>query len=326
VPALNLALDLSLGLSTCRCSGTAMTAVGIRLVFLWCCWCGLASADAATMQSDDRRPASGPNWERLLAEAERLHLPTKFLRALPREFVRFEFDDLRTYAAEYHPGDHRLILNRTLSFNAAGGTLKPLARMTHKELDLLYHELFHAYMDYLVSPDGPSTEVDGGSGSLMNFARIQRRCRYTEVRITPVVQRNAETELRYLTEEESWEALNETWAVFIGWAVWNQLEVEQGSERTILRHPDQMKRWARRLDLAFQNGDFRGYYVPEDPDERRTTQKRVLAQQSQLTWGEAAELMTQVLGFPEELVSDLGRRPGFPRSGVTESSCRISKR
>ena len=36
-----------------------------------------------------------------------------------------------------------------LSFNEAGGALADLARMTHHDQALLYHELLHAYMDYL---------------------------------------------------------------------------------------------------------------------------------------------------------------------------------
>ena len=301
-----------------------MRTKSVSFVLAFCCWCGLSPVDAASPQSAHSGSPSDSIWERLLPEAERLRLPTKFLKALPQDFVRVEFDDLHAYAAEYHPGEHRLILNRSLSFNAAGGTLKPLARMAHKELDVLYHELFHAYMDYLASPDGHSTGVGGESKRLLEFARIQQACRYGEVAITPVVQRNDETESRYLTERESWEALNETWAVFIGWAVWSQLEVEQNGGRSILRYQDQMDRWAQRLDLAFQSGNFRGYYVPEDPDERRTTQKRVLAKRSQLTWGEAAELMTQVLGFPHKVVAALDKRLGFSRASTQESSCRTA--
>lgn len=302
-----------------------MRTKSVSFVLALCCWCGLSPVDAAARQSAHGGSPSDSIWERLLPEAKRLRLPTKFLKALPPDFVRIEFDDLHTYAAEYHPGEHRLILNRSLSFNAAGGTLKPLARMTHKELDVLYHELFHAYMDYLALPDGHSTGVGGGSKRLLEFARIQQACRYGEVAITSVVQRNDETESRYLTERESWEALNETWAVFIGWAVWSQLEVEQNGGRSILRHQDQMDRWAQRLDLAFESGNFRGYYVPDDPDERRTTQKRVLAKRSQLTWGEVAELMTQVLGFPHKVVAALEKRPGFSRPSTQESSCRIAR-
>ena len=87
----------------------------------------------------------------MLREAHALDLPTKFLRAVPPSFVRFEFDDLHSYAAEYHPGEHRMVLNRALSFNGAGATLRPLGRLTHTEIETLYHELFHAYIDYLVT-------------------------------------------------------------------------------------------------------------------------------------------------------------------------------
>ncbi|MGD9729364.1 MAG: hypothetical protein AB7V39_23720, partial [Nitrospiraceae bacterium] len=86
-------------------------------------------------------------WRNLLADAAGLKLPVKFLEEIPAGFEQFEFDDLRTFAAEYHPADHRMILNRALSFNRAGGTLRPLRQLTHKDLQTLYHELFHAYMD-----------------------------------------------------------------------------------------------------------------------------------------------------------------------------------
>ena len=64
-----------------------------------------------------------------------MSLPTKFLKAVPPSFVQFEFDDLHSYAAEYHPEDHRMVLNRTLSFNGAGATLLPLGRLTHAEIE-----------------------------------------------------------------------------------------------------------------------------------------------------------------------------------------------
>lgn len=259
-------------------------------------------------------------WARLVVEAEQLRLPTKFLKVLPPEFVTVEFDDLRTYAAEYHPGEHRLILNRTLSFNAAGGVLKPLARLTHKEIEVLYHELFHAYMDYLQF----TSAMGGESSQLLTFARKQQGCRYGEVSITPVVQRPSDTELRYLTARESWEALNETWAVFIGWVVWSQLHVEQADSRPMVQDQRQLNRWAERLDDAFQNGNFRGYYVPEDPDERRVTHKRILAKQSQLTWIEASVLMVQALGFPPKVVQWLEQRPGHARSVSPDSGCDLA--
>ncbi|MBI3355993.1 MAG: hypothetical protein HY038_04345 [Nitrospirae bacterium] len=272
----------------------------------------MASPEAATIQSEPvETTTSSRMWERLLTEAEKLHLPTTFLRIIPPEFVRFEFDDLRSYAAEYHPGEHRMILDRSLSFNAAGGMLKPLTRMTHKELEVLYHELFHAYMDYLAIPGGQSVEVGVVSKGLMDFARKQQACRYGEVAITPIVQRKDETESRYLSESESWEALNETWAVFVGWAIWNQLEVQKKGGGTILQQPRQADQWIHRFEVAVQRGELRGYYVPEDSDERRVAQKRFLAKRSQLSWQEVVVLVKQVLGFPDKFIGQLKKRPGL---------------
>lgn len=284
----------------------------------------MSSVEAASIQTEKAGAASGRLWERLLAEAEQLHVLTTFLKAIPPEFIHFEFDDLRTYAAEYHPSEHRMILNRSLSFNAAGGTLKPLTTMTHKELEVLYHELFHAYMDYLASSGEPSAEVSGVSNGLIAFARRQQACRYGEVAITPVVQRKDETESRYLAESESWEALNETWAVFIGWAIWNQLEVQHKGGGSILQHQRQADQWMQRLEMAFQQGELRGYYVPEDPDERRVAQKRFLAEQSQLSWQEAVVLMKQVLGFPDKFISQMDKRHGQRVFSKQKSNCQIS--
>jgi hypothetical protein len=197
-----------------------------------------------------------------------------------------------------------MVLNRPLSLNAAGGTLRPLAKMTHKELEVLYHELFHAYLDFL------STHAErlSGAESLMTFARAQQVCRYGEVAITPIVQRRAETETRYLTESEAWEALNETWAVFVGWAIWNQLEVQALGKGSMLQQPRLAEQWRARLEQAVRNGELRGYYVPQDPEERRVTHKRFLAKQSQISWGEMRVLMREVLGFSEKFIAKAYRR------------------
>lgn len=192
----------------------------VSLVLL--CAVGVISSSA------EERKASGAArmWEQLIGGATTLRLPTGFLKAMPPDFVQFEFDDLRTYAAEYHPGEHRMVLNRTLSFHAAGRDVRPLTTMTSKELEVLYHELFHAYIDYLESREAGGA-LPGPEQELIAFARDMQVCRYREVSITPVVQRIQETEVRYLSDSEAWEALNETWAVFVGWAVWNQLEIEK---------------------------------------------------------------------------------------------------
>ena len=297
-------------------------AIRLFLLFLmWCCWSGpsfIAEAEPTTLNEEDR---AGRMWTRLVTDSERLRLPTKFLKTLPPDFIRFEFDDLRTYAAEYHPSDHRMILNRSLSFNAAGKSLKPLGKMTHKELEVLYHELFHAYVDYLQVVEGHSGETGHDTNELLHFARGQQACRYGQVEITPITQRKNEMESRYLTQAESWEALNETWAVFIGWTVWNQLAVQRETGKSMFQEQRQAHQWIERFKTAFEKGELRGYYVPEDPDERRLAQKRYLAKSSQLTLAEAVALMKQVLGFTYNFINQLETSLGA--SGA--STCPTSK-
>lgn len=248
---------------------------------------------------NDASQESGHIWKQLVVEAGGLGLPTKFLKAVPPDFVKFEFDDLQAFAAEYHLGEHRMVLNRTLSFNAAGGTLRSLGRLTHAEMETLYHELFHAYMDYLVTMRGGEQ-----SDPLLAFARLQQRCRYSAVLITPVVQRRTETEERFLSEREAWEALNEAWAVFIGWAVWNQLELNQRMGRSIQKPGKSREAWLRRLDEADRDGKLRGYYEPEDSAERAVTRKRFLAPSSRISVVESTHLMNDALGFSSELIRE----------------------
>ena len=250
--------------------------------------------------SAESLPLSGRMWRQLLSEAHALGLPTRFLQAVPPSFVQFEFDDLRNYAAEYHLGEHRMVLNRALSFNGAGATLRPLGRLTHAEIETLYHELFHAYIDYLV------TAAEASPGGLLDpvlaFARAQQSCRYGAVLITPVLQRRGETEERFLTEQESWEALNETWAVFIGWIVWNQLELTSDARRSIQKPGKSQDEWVRRLTNADREGALRGYYEPEDSAERAVARKRYLAPASRLSSQEAAVLMKDIMGLPSSLL------------------------
>lgn len=252
----------------------------------------LAPKMAMTEQS---LPSSERMWRQLLSEAHALGLPTKFLKAVPPSFVRFEFDDLHTYAAEYHLGEHRMVLSRRLSFNGAGATLRPLGRLTHVEIATLYHELFHAYLDYLVTVAEASPKV--ASDPVLAFARAQQGCRYDAVLITPVVQRRGETEERFLSERESWEALNETWAVFVGWVVWNQLELSGRAGQSIQQPGKHQDEWVSRLRVADREGTLRGYYEPEDPNERVVAQKRYLAPASRLSEQEAAILMKDVIEF-----------------------------
>ncbi|MGQ0810139.1 MAG: hypothetical protein ACT4OO_02800 [Nitrospiraceae bacterium] len=232
-------------------------------------------------------------WQNLLKQAADLGLPTAFLNRMPPDFVRMEFDELRSFAAEYHPDEHRMVLNRTLSFNAAGGTLRPLNRMTHKELETLYHELFHAYMDFVNSTH---------DNSLIAFARLQQQCRYQHVLIAPVPQRKNHTEERFLSEVESWEALNETWAVFIGWTVWTQLELK-GRTRPGDAQRSTAEGWLKRLKKADRDADLRGYYEPEDSTERAVARKRFLAPEFRLSPQEIAQLMQEALDLDPQLIS-----------------------
>src|SRR4029077_10584939 len=132
--------------------------------------------------SEERLPSTERMWRQLLGEAHALSLPTKFLKAVPPGFVQFEFDDLHSYAAEYHLGEHRMVLNRALFFNGAGATLRPLGRLTHAEIETLYAELFHAYIDYLATAAETSPEV--ASDPVLALARVQQRCHYGSVVIT----------------------------------------------------------------------------------------------------------------------------------------------
>lgn len=258
---------------------------------------GALSASLGAQGGDQR---ADKMWRQLVSEAGALGLPTAFLKAVPPDFVRFEFDDLQTYGAEYHLGEHRLVLNRTLSFNGAGATLRPLRQLTHRELETLYHELFHAYMDYLVTR-AEAAPADRPPGSLLDFSRAQQHCRYEAVLITPVVQRKTETEERFLSERESWEALNEAWAVFVGWVVWNQLELEKKSLRSIFKSGKSQDEWLARLVLADRDGTIRGYYEPEDPAERAMTRKRYLGPPSRLSLEEMDFLLREVMGFSPHL-------------------------
>jgi hypothetical protein len=262
--------------------------------------CGLLLAPNAGM-SEERLPLTDRMWRQLLSEAHALGLPTRFLKAVPPSFVQFEFDDLHSYAAEYHLGEHRMVLDRALSFNGAGATLRPLGRLTHAQVETLYHELFHAYIDYLVTVAEASPEV--ASDPVLAFAREQQGCHYGAVLITPVVQRKGETEERFLTERESWEALNETWAVFVGWIVWNQLELSSHGARSIQKSGRSQDEWVSRLRNADREGILRGYYEPEDSGERAVARKRYLAPASRLSEQEVAVLMKHVIEYSPSLLA-----------------------
>ncbi len=274
----------------------------------WARECGLItvifylSLSAGTGFAEMGRPSvSGGDrstfWSNLISEGKELGLPTQFLSGIGADFVTIEFEDLRSFAAEYHPEHHRMVLNRTLSLNAAGRTLRPLSTLTNQEVATLYHELLHAYLDVLTQLKGAEGQ-DPDNSRLLTFARGQQRCRYQEVLINPIVQRKSLTELRFLTERESWEALNETWAVFIGWAIWTRLELQAGQEDFGRLRDEGESGWLGRLRQADQEGILVGYYEPENPEERRVTNKRYLASSYRISPPEVAVLLETILEEP----------------------------
>ena len=252
--------------------------------------------------------AQGPDrtvntWNNLIGQAESLDLPTGFLKEIDPDFVTVTFEDLRTYAAEYHPEDHRMILNLRLSFNKAGGALMDLERMTHHDISLLYHELLHAYLDYLFNGPGPET-LSPEANRVLEFAREQMRCHYRFVRINPIRQRRDMTEIRFLSEDDAWEVLNETWAVFVGWQIWTKLE-QQANGIGPWTEP-LIDAWAALLSRANTSGELLGYYEPDDPEERRVARKRFIAPSNGLTPEGAELLLGVVLEEPDTVVHEGG--------------------
>ena len=281
-------------------SPRGFVSVVVLLLTGWMVLAGGLVGPAGAAISKDPSEKSKYSWTALIPQAERLGLPTRFLRAIPPDFFTLEFADLHTFAAEYHPEERRMILNRALSFNAAGGVLRPIGRMTPREVATMYHELFHAYMDY-VSAAADSTAVAPDAARLLAFARAQQQCRYQSVSITPLPQKKTMTEPRFLSERESWEALNETWAVFVGWTIWTKLELAR-DRKGLGRHGSESQGGlAKLLKKADQGSDLVGYYEPEDEHERAVTQKRYLAPSNRISPGEVSMLMEVLFGeTPQE--------------------------
>jgi hypothetical protein len=282
--------------------------------------CSVFAEDrAAITPNDHANHVNNDFWQSLIRQAKAAGLPIQFLLTMDPDFVTLEFDDLHAFAAEYHPEDHHLILNRSLSFNAAGGRLKQVTGLAPRELGTLYHELFHAYMDYISSLSNP--EIAGSMAvRLLAFARDRQQCQYQQVSITPIVQRKTRTEVRFLTDRESWEALNETWAVFVGWAIWTKLEVQRGTSKPG-RDDAAQAAWVNRLKKADQDGDLIGYYEPENKAERSIARKRYLAPSHGITPQEVNRLLQDVLEYSAAgadrisgaLLSNHVALPGSPR-------------
>jgi len=253
----------------------------------------------------------------LISQSEELGLPTKFLRDLPPDFVTVTFEDLHRWAAEYHPEEHHMILNRALSFNQAAGSLRPLTKMTALEVGNLYHELYHAYMDYLESkPPDPNTD----GGRLLAATQELQKCRYAEVKITPVLQRRTSTEVRYLSEREAWETQHETWGVFVGWAIWTKLELiaSRGKPGLVTEG------WLKRLKKADHDSILVGYYEPEDSHERKLAQKRYLAPAYRISPQDIHTIMVLLFGEPSDAAdrAATAAQPASPKSAAVSPACK----
>jgi len=273
--------------------GLAILACLISLNMVGLAWSG---EEADTSRHNPRHP-----WPALLQQADTLGLPTGFLKHIDPTFVTVTFEDLRTYAAEYHPQDHTMILNMRLSFNEAGGALADLARMTHHDIALLYHELLHAYLDYLYATDhGQALTAD--DQHVLAFANSQMACHYRFVRINPIRQLKGATELRFLSDQDTWEVVNETWAVFVGWVLWTKLELFQDHLSAKSWTPALIEQWTQRLTDAVKSGELLGYYEPDDPEERQIARKRFIAPSNGLTPQDVEILLTDVLGESSELI------------------------
>jgi len=266
---------------------------------------GIVLGLARFAQSAEGTNTSRSVWPNLIKQAEALGLPTQFLKEIGPNFVTVVFEDLHTYAAEYHPEDHRMILNMRLSFNSAGGVLKSLDRMTHHDASLLYHELLHAYLDYIFNGPGPEGLSDNAN-RVLTFAHEQLRCHYRFVRINPVRQRREATELRFLSKGDAWEVINETWAVFIGWHIWTKLEQHREPQRIGAWTEPLLEDWATRLTAANISGELLGYYEPDDPDERRIARKHFIAPSHGLTPKGTKLLLEVILEEPRNVIDEGG--------------------
>ena len=269
-----------------------MPAFLVSLILLFC----VSSAQAA--------PVSDPQgeWARLAKEAAEMGLPSRFLRLLPLDFVKLEFADLKNVAAEYHPDSHRMVFHRSLSEDNRGKRFRPIRDISSQDLATLYHELFHAYFDYVDFASGTPKMTPQGA-RLHEEAKGFLSCRYTVVELSPGppqkgVLRKTRIEKRRLAEREGWDALNETWGVFVGWAIWNKLETTDRLNPAARWDWDALEDFLERLDDAYSSGDLTGYFEPANPEERKTIPRWYLAPASGISTPEIALLLEVILDEP----------------------------
>ncbi len=135
----------------------------------------------------------------------------------------------------------------------------------------MYHEFFHAYFDYLDFAAG-SARMPEEAARIRDEAKRLLACRYTVVDVVAgpgqkTQQRRVSTEHRRLAESEGWDALNETWGVFVGWAIWNKLEVTNRFQ--IDWDTEAVELFWNRLLEAYEDGILTGYFEPADVQARQ---------------------------------------------------------
>lgn len=266
-----------------------MPAFLASLILLLC----VSSARAAPV------PDPQGEWARLAREAAEMGLPSRFLRLLPLEFVKLEFADLKNVAAEYHPDSHRMVFHLSLSEGNQGKRFRPVKDIASQDLATLYHELFHAYFDYVDFASGTPKMTRQGA-RLHEEAKHFLSCRYTVVELSPGlprkgVLRKQRIEKRRLAEREGWDALNETWGVFVGWAIWNKLETTNRLSPAARWDWDALEDFLERLDDAYSSGDLTGYFEPVNAEDRTRVPRWYLAPTSGISAPEIALLMEVIL-------------------------------
>jgi hypothetical protein len=238
-------------------------------------------------------------WARLAKEAAEMGLPSRFLRLLPPEFVKLEFADLKNVAAEYHPDGHRMVFHLNLSEGNQGKQLRSLRQIGNRDLATIYHELFHAYFDYVEFASGTPRMTPQGARLYAEAKRFVA-CRYSVVEISPTVtqksaSRKGRFEKRRISEREGWDALNETWGVFVGWAMWNKLEATARLNLATRWDWDTVEEYLDRLETAYVNGELTGYFEPADQAERRGVPRWYLAPSHAISAPEVALLLEVIL-------------------------------
>jgi len=100
-------------------------------------------------------------------------------------------------------------------------------------------------------------------------------------------------EPRRLSESEAWDALNETWGVFVGWAIWNKLETTDRWQ--VAWDWDALEGFWNRLADAYEDGIFTGYFEPADPQARQVLPRLYLAPTDAISLPEIALLLEVIL-------------------------------